>query len=138
MQYRDATELESKQVLEEAKKYIGTDYMKIGQCTGLLCKAIRAVNVHFPPNGPVSFIAAQDGLRLLSKEESPRAGDVIVWKSTHVGIYDPNPPQTEDRRNTVLSAMGKPGGTKNKGVAYGQIDWFNPKPPVYMRVRVPN
>jgi cell wall-associated NlpC family hydrolase len=138
MNYRDATEIESNLVLEEAKKYIGTDYMKIGQCTGLVCKAIQAVNVHFPSNGPVSVIAANDGLRLLSEKESPRAGDVIVWRGNHMGIYDPNPPKTEDQRNTVLSAMGKPGGTKNKGVAYGQIDWFYPKPPVYMRVRVPN
>jgi len=66
----------------------------------------------------------------------------MVWRGNHMGIYDPNPPaqvgQTRvDRTYTVLSARGTPGGAHNAGVSYGLPAWFNPKPPAFMRVRVP-
>ena len=137
MNYRDATEDESRRVLDAAKKLIGTDYMKVGQCTGLVCQAIRAVNIHFPVNGPVSVISANQGLRALGANETPRAGDVMVWRGTHMGIYDPNPPANVARAYTVLSARGTPGGKNNAGVSYGLPSWFHPGAPVYMRVMVP-
>jgi len=137
MNYRDVTDDESRQILVAARNYIGKGYEEIGMCTGLLCKAIHTVNVHCPANGLVSTLTGDKNLlRRLLEEESPRAGDVMVFKGSHVGFYDPLPPKGVSQLYKLLSAMGMPGRKNNLGVSYGLPAWFNPQPPFYMRAMV--
>jgi hypothetical protein len=136
--YRDATEAESAQVLKAARAYLGTSYETIGFCDGLVCKAIRdSVNKTFPLHGTVGFLIKDPGLRLLSADETERAGDVMVWGTNHMGFLDPNPSAGVPKNYTALSARGRPGGKNNPGVAYGLPEWFHPQPATFWRVRVP-
>jgi hypothetical protein len=137
MNYRDVTDDESRRILVAARTDIGKGYEEIGMCSGFVCKAIRTVNVHCPTNGSVSTLTGNKNLlRRLLEEESPRAGDVMVFKDTHVGFYDPLPPKGVSQIYKFLSARGSPGRKNNAGVSYGDPTWFNPLPPFYMRAMV--
>jgi hypothetical protein len=137
MNYRDVTDDESRRILVAARTDIGKGYEEIGKCSGFVCKAIRTINIHCPTNGFVKTLTVdQKLLRRLSEEESPRAGDVMVFEDSHMGFYDPLPPKGVNQLYKLLSAMGKPGRKNNAGVNYGLPAWFNPQPPFYMRAMV--
>ncbi len=124
---------ESASILTAGTTHLGEGYMAVGQCTGLVCKSIRAsVNPGFPANGPVTYLVANATTLGLQLTGSRTAGDIMVFGSSHMGIYAPSPPGNSAW--IVLSAQGSPASPGI--VRYGDPSWF-PTPITYYRVLKP-
>jgi RHS repeat-associated protein len=118
--FQESTPAQSQSVLNAAASHLGTGYESIGRCTGLVCASIRqsGLNPGFQKNGTVSDVVQNPGLKSISASAA-RTGDVIVFGTSHMGVYDP----AHAGGRTVLSAQGRP-GQQQPGVKFGDPLWF--------------